>query len=178
MKTNLNIILHLFCCEMFPVKTLSSVWCDLKVKMKREKKKISYQNLPATTRLAQSNPTTQQIGTIQASHPPNQCPSSLPPPDQLKTWPQPLDQHNLKGSMAPATKSTSSTTRSVLPSHHRRPLPQLEPPSHKSKLCHHYSPKPNHHEPGSSDHLCEQERRWVGGGGVTTCSNGGRGCAS
>lgn len=118
--------------------------------MKRGKK-ISYQNLPAT-RLAQSNPTTQQIGAIQATHPPNQCPSSLPPPDQLKTWPQPLDRHNLKGSMALATKSTSSTTRSVLPSHHQRPLPQLEPPSHKSKLCHHYSAKPNHRELESSDH--------------------------
>ena len=68
MKTNLNIILHLFCCEMFPVKTLSSVWCDLKVKMKREKKNLI------------SKPTSHhKISTIQPNHPADRHNPSQPP---------------------------------------------------------------------------------------------------
>ena len=106
MKTNLNIMLHLFCCEMFPVKTLSSVWCDLKVKMKREKKKSHIktyqppqdQHNPTQppSRSAQSKPATHQISARLACH--HQISSKPGPNHQISTtsrdpWPQQPNQH-------------------------------------------------------------------------------------
>ena len=92
MKTNLNIILHLFCCEMFPVKTLSSVWCDLKVKMKRQKKK----NLI-------SKPTSHhKISTIQPNHPADRHNPSQPP---TKSVPVQLATTRSAQNLAPTTRS-------------------------------------------------------------------------
>ena len=155
MKTNLNIMLHLFCCEMFPVKTLSSVWCDLKVKMKR-KKKISYQNLPATTRLAQSNPTqppsksaqskpaSHQIGARLACH--HQISSKPGPNHQIGAtsrdpWPQPPNQHlQLLDRCFPATINFPCHIWSLLATNR----------SFATTI--HQNPTTNHRELGSSDH--------------------------